>query len=146
MVTFKHFWFILCIVFLCQLSCIICYCCLTFIHFVRLLSSSDSFVHCSLYMRKYSVLILDCIPGILMALSCSLKRKKSRSLLKHLIWSYSTQLFATFPTIFSVEDCFRAPSEHQGQQILWESCKERRYVVFIAWHPKISPWESLTTG
>jgi hypothetical protein len=32
------------------------------------LFSIDSFVHCSLFMRKYSVLILDSIPGILIPL------------------------------------------------------------------------------
>jgi hypothetical protein len=55
-------------VFLYQLSCIIFYYCSTLIHFVQLLFSHDSFVHSSLFVRKYSVLILDCFPGILIPL------------------------------------------------------------------------------
>ncbi len=72
--------FILCIVIVCQFSCIVLlllfnlfgvvrlFIRLLFIFFVRLLFHSiilfDStfIVHCSL--EKYSILILDCIPGI----------------------------------------------------------------------------------
>jgi hypothetical protein len=79
---YRHSWFIfmLCIVLVCQLHYLLFYCCSICFVVVRLficllfiLSSTfvsfDYFVqfnfHCSLFMRKYFILILDCIPGIL---------------------------------------------------------------------------------